>query len=212
MLLAAGESRRMGRPKALLEWGGRPLIAHQVEMLFQAGVDDLAVVLGPNPTALKSALDGRLPADQSSRLQLVENPCFREGKIKSLKIGLDAVLRRDGPQSEGFVALLNVDQPRRSATIARVLGAHAEGVHRQGALFTVPTCQGRGGHPIVIDLRLAREFLELEEDSMGLRVLRDRHWDNVLRPELGLAEILLDVNTPEEYQTAQGGLASQSTF
>ena len=204
ILLAAGKSRRMGRMKALLDWQGLPLIVHQVRMLMQAGANDVVVVLGHQAQELQSVLTRKALPEYGSRLRWVVNEAYCSGKLASIKAGLKAVRPVAARQAPGPILMLNVDQPRSAETIAQVLCAHA-GVRQQGILFTVPTCKGRGGHPIAMERELIPEVLELPEASMGLRLVRDRHLTQVQRVELGNAELLWDVNTPEEYQRVAEG-------
>ncbi len=200
VLLAAGKSRRMGRSKALLDWRGLPLIVHQVRMLMQAGVDDVVAVLGHQAQELQSVLaQWELPRAES-RVRWVVNEDYRSGKFSSLRAGLRAVRPAVAPYVPGPVLILNVDQPRSAAITTQILRAHAQGVRRRRILFTVPTCDGKGGHPIALERELLQEVLALSPDSMGLRLVRARHWAQVQRVELGHAELLWDLNTPEEYQ------------
>ncbi len=203
VLLAAGESRRMGQMKALLDWQGMPLIVHQVRTLLQAGASDVVAVLGHQAQELQSVLAQWKLSEEGSRFRWVVNEDYRSGKIASLQAGLQGV--RDSRKA-GPILILNVDQPRSVKTIDQVLHAHALGV-RRGVLFTIPTCGGRGGHPIVLERGLIPETLALPRDSMGLRLVRARHWAQVQRVELGNGELLWDVNTPTEYR---GALAAQS--
>ncbi len=197
VLLAAGESRRMGQLKALLDWKGSPLIIHQVRTLWQAGADDIVIVLGHRAQELQTVLATEAPPETNLTLRWVVNENYRSGKLGSMKAGLQEV---QGFQASGPALLLNVDQPRSALTIRLVLEAHELGVRRKGILFTIPTYEGRGGHPIVLERELIQEVLELSEESKGLRTVRDRDWDRVQRVELGKAELLWDVNTPEEFQ------------
>ena len=199
VLLAAGESRRMGQLKALLDWQGLPLIVHQVQALMQAGANDIVTVLGHRAPELQSVLtQWQFPRDRL-RFRWVVNEDYGSGKLTSIKAGLQAIRPVPALRAAGAVLILNVDQPRSAETTAQVLHAHALG-REQGMLFTVPTCDGKGGHPIVMERALISEVLALPADSMGLREVRNRHWARTQRVELGNAELLWDINTPEEYQ------------
>ncbi len=195
----------MGQPKALLDWQGLPLIVHQVRMLIQAGADDVVAVLGHQAQEVQSVLaQWEQPADRG-RCHWVVNEDYRRGKIASLQAGLQAVRPVAAPRAPGPVLILNVDQPRSAETTVQVLNAHLGKVHQRDTVFTVPTCAGKGGHPIALERELIPEVLALPDHSMGLRLIRDRHWARVQRVELGLAELLWDFNTPAEYRRiAQG--------
>ena len=112
MLIAAGESTRMGQLKALLVWEGQPLVRYQSEALLAAPVERVVVVLGYR----SDALEPLLPSDP--RLQVVHNPDYGSGKVSSIVAGVDAV------EPTCHVLILGVDQPRAAATIRTVCEAH----------------------------------------------------------------------------------------
>ena len=188
ILLAAGESRRMGRLKALLPWQGTTLLAHQLASLLEAGVQQVIVVLGHQSKSLKPVVDGQQGAIW------VLNPDYLEGKTTSLKAGLSRI----NPQETSNVLILNVDQPRSPGIIRRVLDRHASG----RSLISIPVYRHKGGHPVVISTALLGELLAITEDTQGLKAVMRRHEADTLRPDLDDPEILWDLNTPQEYQEA----------
>lgn len=186
ILLAAGESRRMGQLKALLPWQGVSLIKHQVASLRAGGVDQVVVVLGHRSDELKSELGDT--AGVSWQL----NPDYLQGKTTSIKAGLNA-LGTDQPQA---LLLLNVDQPRSAGVIRFLLEGHLS----QGSLITIPTHNGKGGHPIILSPTLLDELRRIDEESFGIKAVVQRHIEGTRRVELDSPEVLWDLNTPEEYQ------------
>ena len=92
--------------------------------------------------------------------------------------------------------LLNVDQPRSADAVARVLQEHRSG----DSLVTIPTCNGKGGHPIVLDGSLLDELLDINEETLGIKAVVQRHQESVRRVEVGIPEVLWDMNTPEQYE------------
>ncbi|MEE3141857.1 MAG: nucleotidyltransferase family protein [Chloroflexota bacterium] len=186
ILLAAGESRRMGQLKALLPWQGVSLIKHQVASLRAGGVDQVVVVLGHRSEELKSELGDT--AGVSWQL----NPDYLQGKTTSIKAGLNA-LGTDQPQA---LLLLNVDQPRSAGVIRFLLEGHLS----QGSLITIPTHNGKGGHPIILSPTLLDELRRIDEESFGIKAVVQRHLEGTLRVEMDSPEVLWDLNTPEEYQ------------
>ncbi len=189
LLLAAGESRRMGVTKALLPWKGVPLLDHQITALGRAGIDTVIVVLGHHADDLEAVIGSR------PGVTAVVNSDYAQGKTTSIKAGLRAL--PDGLTSS--IVILNVDQPRESATIQTLLRRHREAQ----ALITIPTYQGKGGHPIVVDYSLLDDLLAVDEDTQGLKALVRRNEDRSQRIEMA-ADVLWDLNTPEEYQQALG--------
>ena len=192
ILLAAGESRRMGQLKALLPWQGGTLLGCQISSLLQAGIHQVVVVLGHQREVLLPLLEGQ------DGVIPVFNPDYRAGKTTSIKTGIKAVL--DFPQTAEAqtLVLLNVDQPRTRQTISTLLSRHES----SSCLITIPVFQGKGGHPLILDCSLLPELLEIEEESQGIRAVVRRHEERLQRVEMDAAEVLWDLNTPEQYQAA----------
>ena len=191
ILLAAGESSRMGQLKALLPWQGSTLLEHQAAALLEAGADRVVVVLGHRATELEAILKGK------DRVSSTVNPDYLQGKTTSLKTGLRAAAEYE----PGVILILNVDQPRKPETIRQVLQHHLAGK----SLITIPTFNGKGGHPIAIAAELLPEVGSIEEESQGLKAVTRRHENSTARVELGTSEVLLDLNTPEDYEMALDG-------
>ncbi len=188
ILLAAGESSRMGRLKALLPWRNTTLLEYQLRSLLDAGVQQVVVVLGHDADRIKpivEAVDGASWA---------LNPDYRQGKTTSLKAGVAALVM----QQVSDVLLLNVDQPRSADTVRTLLERHLESSYR----ITIPTHGGKGGHPILIAAELLPELAEIEEESQGLKAVVRRHAEATERFELDDPTVLWDLNTPEQYQKA----------
>ena len=186
ILLAAGLSSRMGTPKPLLAWCGRPLVAYQVAQLQAAGADPVVVVTGHEAAAVEAALAGLC-------VRIVRNTAYREGRATSLRAAARALADTAAP-----LALLNVDQPRHATTIRLVLDAHAA----QGCLITVPAHAGRRGHPVVLSGALLPELRELSEESEGLRAVMRRHAAERREIPTATDEVLLDLNDPAAYARA----------
>lgn len=187
VLLAAGESSRMGRPKALLPWMGTTLVAYQVGQLRLAGADPVVVVLGHQEERVAAAVGdpaGVIP---------VANPAFRQGKSTSIRLGVEAL-----PEDVDAILLLAVDQPRRAETLRLLIAAHLEG----SRVITAPAYRGRRGHPPVLSSTLRWELVSLSEGQRGLREVMHRHLSDTLEVPLETPEVLFDLNTPEQYREA----------
>ena len=191
ILLAAGESRRMGELKALLPWQGQTLIAHQVSALAAAGVDRIIVVLGHRHEELLPEIEGK------PNTQWTLNPDYLQGKTTSIKAGLRAL----GHHLPETLLLLNVDQPRSADTVAELLRHHRSGL----ALITIPTHGGKGGHPVAFDGALLNELERINEETQGIREVVRRHQDDTRRVAMDTPEVLWDLNTPEQYRAALEG-------
>jgi molybdenum cofactor cytidylyltransferase len=186
LLLAAGESRRMGSPKQLLPWHGKPLIAYQVDQLRAAGADDVVVVVGHAVAEIG-------PVARAAGGRVVVNPDYRSGRASSVRAGAQAM-----PDDTLAVVVLNVDQPRTAGVIRRVLDAHLAG----GFLITTPEQGGRRGHPIVVSGLLLPELRAVDEESDGLRAVVRRHAERRQIVAIDDPSIHLEFNTPDEYGAA----------
>ena len=192
LLLAAGESRRMGQLKALLPWQGTTLLSHQLAALDAAGVDRIMVVLGHRAAELQEVLQQERAARPS--VAWVVNPDYLQGKTTSLKAGLRAL----SPHQPQTILILNVDQPRRPETLDYLRRQHQAAAAR----ITIPTYQGQGGHPVLLDAALMGELLGITEETQGLRAVMQRHQGFIHRVEMDTPEVRWDLNTPEQYRAA----------
>lgn len=187
ILTAAGESTRMGRPKALLPWRGTSLVEYQASSLLEGGAAEVVVVLGHEHEAIAQHVAGE-------RVRYVVNPHYALGKTTSIKAGLRAL----GPDVTDIV-LLAVDQPRPPEIVARVVGSHL----RSGALVTSPRYRGRGGHPLIFSAALRDELAEITEEGQGVRAVFRAHAADVNEVHIDDPVIRLDLNTPEDYRQAR---------
>jgi molybdenum cofactor cytidylyltransferase len=186
ILLAAGESTRMGRQKALLPWEGVTLIEYQLDQL--SSVDDIReiiVVTGHEPERIAEI------AAAYPRARVAHNPDYRTGKVSSIRAGVSAV----SPDAGGIL-LLSVDQPRSAAILRATVAAAA----RPAARITVPSRGGRRGHPIVFDASLREELLAIAEGTQGVRAVVQRHAGDVLDVEIDDPAIHVDLNRPEDLE------------
>ena len=188
VLLAAGESTRMGESKALLPWGGRPLIAHHVSALQEAGYGPLVVVLGHDAERIASAIPAHIPHDAAI------NPRYAQGRATSIVVG---VLRLADASVDGLL-IASVDQPR-SVEMLRTL---REAFERERPQIAVPSLGGRPGHPPLFSGGLLPELLKVSEETEGLRqVMRDFRERRLLVP-VDDPLTLTNLNTHEEYEAA----------
>ena len=211
ILLAAGASRRMGTLKALLDWQGQPLIIHQIVALRRAGAAEVVVVLGHRADELQARIGVNSAVYAVGGARCIVNGDYARGKTTSIIAGVSSIAASDATdppaQSDGPIILLNVDQPRRAGVIRRILDAHRRS---PDALITIPTCGGKGGHPIVVSRTLRPELLALTEATQGMRALTERHQARTQRIELDAPELLWDVNTPEQYRAALAAAAADA--
>ncbi|MBE7519181.1 MAG: nucleotidyltransferase family protein [Thermoflexaceae bacterium] len=186
IILAAGSSDRMGSPKALLDWGGEPLICWEIRQLHEAGVDEVIVVLGHRSDDVRRSL-------ARADCRVMNNPHFHSGRAESLRVGAKAVQR----DAEAIV-VVNVDQPRPAAFIRALLDAHlgANGVH-----VTRPAVAGRHGHPVVVAGALREEMMAASDATRGLRGVLAAHAP--MTADVASDDLCeIDINTPDDYRAA----------
>ncbi|MBI3953351.1 MAG: nucleotidyltransferase family protein [Chloroflexi bacterium] len=194
VLLAAGESTRMGELKALLPWKGSTLLEYQVGQLLRTSLAEVVVVLGHRAQELRPLLPRREP-----RLRAIFNRRYRRGKSTSVVAGLKAL--RPG---WSFVLILGVDQPRPAWVLERLLRAHRD----EGARLTLPSHGGRRGHPPLFAAALGPDLLAITEESQGLREVVQRHKRDIQQVKLGTPLVLVNLNTREDYDRARRLLAT----
>jgi len=186
ILTAAGESRRMGRPKPLLPWRGTTLVEHQIDALFSGGVSEVVVVVGHEADAVVAQVS-------CTGARCVVNPDYLQGKTTSIKAGLRAI-----NADADAILLLAVDQPRTKSIVSAVVRAHVSGDY----LITSPRYEGHGGHPLIFAASLRDELAAITEEKQGIREVFQAHRDSVQEHALDDPMIRLDLNTPEAYEDA----------
>lgn len=187
ILLAAGESSRMGVPKPLLPWQGTTLVAYQVVQLKNAGVDPLVVVVGHQAERVLDALAGFYG------IMVRVNPDYQLGKSTSIRTAAECL-----PSDAAAVIIQAVDQPRTSLMLRRLISAHFE----SGQHISVPVHLGRRGHPPILSSMVMPELASVDEETMGLRAVMKRHAGRTNEVVFDGADVLLNLNTPEEYRRA----------
>jgi molybdenum cofactor cytidylyltransferase len=184
VVLAAGRSRRMGAFKPLLPFGDKTVVETCIDNLRGAGVEEIVVVLGHRAEELRAHLS-RLPV----RFALNEKMESEMGA--SIARGVEQV-----PNKMRVVLIALADHPAVPADVIRFLiGRHED----TRARLVVPAWRGRGGHPVLVDLKYREELSRLEE-GRGLRGLFDSHADEVLRVEVACPYVARDMDTWEDYR------------
>ena len=185
IILAAGASKRMGYPKALMPYRGRPFLTGILEASLAAGVDLRVVVLGYYANKIKQEID-------LSDVIVTINKDLESGPIGSVRAGIRAL----GPHSVQAALVWPVDRPHVSlATVSALLDA-SRGTHQP---IVVPVFQGRRGHPVLFARSVFNELLAAPNDQ-GARYVVRRDPTRVATVEAGDASVLEDFNTPDDYK------------
>lgn len=185
ILLAAGESTRMGRLKQLLPWDGVPLVAWQVRQLREAGVEGVIVVLGYAADQIRSAVP--------PEARVAVNSAYRQGRATSLRCGAEAA-----PDDAEAILVLSADQPRPAWLPRRLIDRWRE----TQALVVSPRFAKGYGHPILLDGSLLTELRQVSDETLGLRAVIDRHLVKAESLAISNDSVDVDLNTPLDYEAA----------
>jgi molybdenum cofactor cytidylyltransferase len=190
IILAAGASSRLGRPKQLLPIRGATVLQHVVDVAGASGLDDVVVILGHEAASVAASL--RLP--QHARVSI--NLAYRTGQASSLRAGLRAL----GQETLAAVVMLG-DQPDLAGeAIQGVLDAY----DRTGGLVVQASYRGHPGHPVLLDRRIWPEVEAVAGDA-GARDLLAAHPEWVVPAELS-ADPPPDLDTWDDYWRMGGEL------
>lgn len=184
VILAAGESKRMGLPKMLLTFSGRTMIEKVITNVSESKIDKKIVVLGAYREALVELIS-KLP------VKYCYNDNYKKGMLSSVQCGfrnLSSVCRA--------VLVFQGDQPLiTSNAINEVIEAYLS----SGKGIVIPVYKGRRGHPLLIDIKYRDEIEKLNPDK-GLRSLACMFSDDVLEVDTNESGILTDFDTYEQYK------------
>lgn len=183
IILAAGQSRRMGQPKLLLPWGGTTVLGQVIATLQRCGLNDILVVTGGARAQVEAAA-------AASAVRAVYNRRHAGGgMLSSIQCGLGAQL----PGRRAALICLG-DQPQvREETVSAITAAFEE----TGAPLVVPSHRKRRGHPWLAARPLWEEILALPPSATSRTFLQAHAAEVVYVP--ADESILLDLDTPEEY-------------
>jgi molybdenum cofactor cytidylyltransferase len=195
ILLAAGESSRMnGDFKPLMKWGSRSIIAQCIDNLKRSRVDEIIVVLGHRQSEIRSRLAG-------AGVQFAINEDFRRGMISSIQSGLPLI----SPRSNGILISL-VDQPMIGPDVINPLVVSFGDFDKK---ISVPTFQGKHGHPIIISRDFEEEIMKLSDDNPeGFKAILNNHRNEIQEIPVDSGSVLDDIDTYEDYQRLVADLPS----
>ena len=179
LILAAGESSRMGSPKALLEFRGETFLDRLIRC-FSAYCSPVIVVLGHEPEVIRAGVRS------AGNALFVLNPEYSRGQFSSMQCGLRAV-----PDDAEGIVFTPVDHPNiEPATVQQLMAA--------GALIAIPQYLGRHGHPVLFNRALIPEFLALDADAQARQVFHP-HASEIRYVDVGDPGILDDIDDPDAY-------------
>ncbi len=196
IILAAGASSRMGRAKALLPWQGSTLLGHEIDVLREAGVGQISVVIGMHAQQIRRAVPVAMP--------FAFNPRWAQGRATSLAKGASVLKREPAPDA---ILVVNVDQPTTVEVVRRLVEVLQEsGADAVQPVYRDERGEEHGGHPVLLSGALLPGLLEAREVTEGLRgVLAKKR---VERVPLDDPTVGLDLDTREAYETAKAALGA----
>lgn len=185
IILAAGESSRMGRDKALLPYQGSTFLENILKALATAGISRVAVVLGHHAEEIQKALD-------LTETIIVINSDYQRGQTSSLQAGLRAIDRHDVES----VLLCLVDHPAvRVETVRTLVNTYAA----SHAPVVIPMHDGRRGHPVLIGRELFEELDAIEPGQGANSVIR-KYRERTQFVDVEDEGVLIDVDEPETFE------------
>ncbi|PCJ67110.1 MAG: hypothetical protein COA73_00390 [Candidatus Hydrogenedentota bacterium] len=184
IVLAAGDSTRMGSQKLLLPFGGKTVVEHIVDTLLDTRVSSIIVVTGRDGERIGEVLGNR-------DVSIVPNPDPDRGMLSSVRIGVEKMTTNDN----AFMVLLG-DQPAIQLDVVEAL---LQDFEKDKKGICVPNYDGRRGHPILISMEFKDAVLNRYDDS-GLRGLLREHSEMVRDVTVREAWILDDMDYPEDYE------------
>ncbi len=184
VVLAAGKSTRMKENKLLLPVDGETLIEHVVKTATRSSVDEVVVVLGFEADRIKQRI-GQLDC------RPVVNDRYEVGQSESVKVGLSAV----SDEAEAIMILPADVALVDSQSINKVI----EEYRKSRTSIVIASHRGQSGHPILLDRSLFAQVSKIDEASLGLKAVINRHRSEVTYVDVDNDNVLIDIDTQEEF-------------
>ena len=185
ILLAAGESKRMGKPKQLMPFGQSIIVEQAINNLLNSAVNEIIVVLGYRAEEIVKTIAAK-------PVKIAINPDYRQGMSTSIITGLNLI---DNKAQAVMLAL--GDQPFVSSQIINQLIAE---FHHHNKGIAIPTYHAKRGHPIIFAIKYKRKLLELTGDIGARQIIKD-HPEDVLEVAVDSESVISDIDTKSDYQS-----------
>ena len=189
VILSGGASSRMGSPKALVPYQGRPFLEHLLEITSHRNIGVRRVVLGAQAEPIAKAI--QLKADE-----IVINEDWEKGQLSSIQ----AALRSLPPETDGILLCL-IDHPLISAVLVQEL---IEQFYKSKKPIVLPLYEGRRGHPMIFSSTLYDELLHAPLET-GARAVVWAHSGDIEEVRTNEEGCVLNLNDPETLNKALGG-------
>ena len=190
IVLAASESKRMGKPKLLMPLGNSTVLEQTIDNLLSSKVSEIVVVVG-----YRSQEMTRIIADRPVKIAL--NPIYKRGMSTSIITGLNLVNNK-----ADAIMLMLADQPFIGSRIVnKLIGEFID--NNKGIVF--PAYQSNQGHPVIFATKYKAELLKLEGD-VGAREIIKKHANDILEIAVNSESIYVDTDTVSDYYRALNSL------
>jgi len=186
IILAAGEGKRIGSTKALLNWGNENLINYQINSLSHKSITEKIVVVGSESENVKKAI-------LRNEIKIAENNDYLSGKTSSIKKGISCI-----GKDQNDILLMAVDQPRTEDLINKVIDFHI--TNPLNKKISVPYKEGHGGHPIIFSNLFLDDLSKIKEESFGIREIIKNNSESIIRFKTTDFSSNIDINTSEDYK------------
>ena len=186
IILAAGEGKRIGVTKALLNWGNENLINYQINSLSHKSITEKIVVVGSESEKVKKAI-------LRNEIKIAENNDYLSGKTSSIKKGISNI-----GNDKNDILLIAVDQPRTEDLINKVVNFHI--ANPLDKKISMPYKEGHGGHPIIFSNLFLNDLSKIKEESFGIREIIKNNSESIIRFKTTDVSSNIDINTSEDYE------------
>ena len=186
IILAAGEGKRIGTTKALLNWGNENLINYQINSLSHESITEKIVVVGSESEKVKKAI-------LRNEIKIAENNDYLSGKTSSIKKGISYI-----GNDKNDILLIAVDQPRTEDLINKVVNFHI--TNPLDKKISMPYKEGHGGHPIIFSNFFLNDLSKIKEESFGIREIIKNNSESIIRFKTTDVSSNIDINTSEDYE------------
>jgi len=189
VILAAGESKRMGSPKALLLYDSRTFLEHLMDITRHPKIGTQLIVLGAGAEEITKQV-GLNPA------MTVVNPDWQSGQLSSIKAAIKSI----GSKQTGGLLLCLVDHPLITSALVNEL---VETFYSEKKPIVIPTFHGKRGHPVIFARKLFDELLAAPDET-GARSVVWKHANEVCEVSTTEEGVVLNLNDPETFRSAIG--------
>ena len=201
ILLAAGLSTRMGRPKQLLPFGTSTIIETVIDNMVSSNFDDVRVVLGHCSQDIEKQIE-------YLGVQTAFNSKYRDGMLSSAKAGIKSICftntltnsseKTNNTNRDAF-SLMLVDQP---FITTELINLTIDGYIESKKGITIPSYNFQRGHPVIFHNKYAKEIVTLDNESGGIRSLYKSYADDIHYVNVDTDHILKDIDFPDDYTKA----------